>query len=369
MQTPMTCPMNDAFPRCAVLGSSCRLLQLEAQGPRPVWAVLDAARTRRFTGELTLGTSPRVVVWFDGGEAYVASRDGDAPIDEQLLAMGVISADDLAAGTVELGATRHLGRLFDRVPDLDRDRDRLELALELLTGDVLSEVADRVVDDVTVASYRHHPSGVVRWTKRPTVVVNQVTPFDEILHPPAEPATRPATRPAKVDVDAEIDETFLTDDSVRASEPILSWPTADFDVEMPPAPDPDEFTTVAVASKTDITSSRPFEDTDVAAAIPSTFDQPTIVWDIPTLPPVPADDESIGADTGLVMPAFDIGSILREVSEDGGSNDDDNNDDNDDDSLDITTVDEAVRAAVDAAVDAALPAGGLRRLIGGNRTP
>ena len=73
------------------------------------------------------------------------------------------------------------------------------------------------------------------------------------------------------------------------------------------------------------------------------------------------------------MPAFDIGSILREVSEDGGSNDDnnnnDNNDNNDDDPLDITTVDEAVRAAVDAAVDAALPAGGLRRLIGGNRTP
>ena len=57
--------MNDATPRCAVPGSACRLLQLETPGTRPVWAVLDAAGARHFTGEVVLLTEPRVVVHFD----------------------------------------------------------------------------------------------------------------------------------------------------------------------------------------------------------------------------------------------------------------------------------------------------------------
>ncbi len=164
--------MNEVFPRCAVPGSSCRLLQLEAPGARPVWAVLDAAGTRHFTGEITLHCAPTVRAWFNGGELYFAERDGDPGLAERLLAMGVLSADDLAAGSVQLGALTHLGRLFDRVPHLDRDH--VELALEILTGEVVGEIADHVVEEITIASYRHHPSGVVKWQKRPTVVITQV---------------------------------------------------------------------------------------------------------------------------------------------------------------------------------------------------
>lgn len=164
--------MNEVFPRCAVPGSSCRLLQLEAPGARPVWAVLDAAGTRHFTGEITLHCAPTVRAWFNGGELYYAERDGDAGLADRLLAMGVLGADDLAAGSVQLGAVTHLGRLFDRVPQLDRDH--VELALEILTGEVVGEIADHVVEEITIASYRHHPSGVVKWQKRPTVVITQV---------------------------------------------------------------------------------------------------------------------------------------------------------------------------------------------------
>ncbi len=164
--------MNEVFPRCAVPGSSCRLLQLEAPGARPVWAVLDAAGARHFTGEITLHCVPTVRAWFNGGELYFAEREGDPGLADRLLAMGVLSTDDLSAGSVQLGAVTHLGRLFDRVPRLDRDH--VELALEILTGEVVGEIADHVVEEITIASYRHHPSGVVKWHKRPTVVITQV---------------------------------------------------------------------------------------------------------------------------------------------------------------------------------------------------
>ncbi|CAB4585618.1 MAG: hypothetical protein F2534_17430 [Actinobacteria bacterium] len=170
--------MNDATPRCAVPGSSCRLLHLDTPGTRPVWAVLDAAGTRHFTGEITLHVDPSVRAWFQGGELYYAERDGDPSVAERLRAMDVLSDDDLSAGSVRLGEVVHLGRLFDRVPHLDRDR--VELALEILTGEVVGEIADHLVEEITVASYRHHASGVVRWQKRPAVAV--AAPAD-----PAEP--------------------------------------------------------------------------------------------------------------------------------------------------------------------------------------
>jgi hypothetical protein len=168
--------MNDATPRCAVPGSSCRLLHLDTPGTRPVWAVLDAAGTRHFTGEITLHVDPTVRAWFQCGELYYAERDGDPSVAERLRAMDVLSDDDLSAGSVRLGEVVHLGRLFDRVPHLDRDR--VELALEILTGEVVGEIADHLVEEITVASYRHHASGVVRWQKRPAVAVPA----------PAEPA-------------------------------------------------------------------------------------------------------------------------------------------------------------------------------------
>ncbi len=171
--------MNEVFPRCAVPGSSCRLLQLETVGARPVWAVLDAAGSRHFTGEITLHCQPAVRAWFNGGELYFAEREGDLGLAERLQAMNVLSADNLAAGSVRLGAVTHLGRLFDRVPHLDRDP--VELALEIMTSEVVGEIADHVVDTISIASYRHHPSGVVKWQKRPAVPMAPLTDDIEVI--------------------------------------------------------------------------------------------------------------------------------------------------------------------------------------------
>ena len=74
--------MNDTSPRCAGPGTACRLVQLETPGARPVWAILDAAGLRRFTGELTLASQPIVRAYFQDGEVYYAERDGDPAIGE-----------------------------------------------------------------------------------------------------------------------------------------------------------------------------------------------------------------------------------------------------------------------------------------------
>ena len=193
--------MNEVFPRCAVPGSSCRLLQLETVGARPVWAVLDAAGSRHFTGEITLHCQPAVRAWFNGGELYFAEREGDLGLAERLQAMNVLSADNLAAGSVRLGAVTHLGRLFDRVPHLDRDP--VELALEIMTSEVVGEIADHVVDTITIASYRHHPSGVVKWQKRPAVPMAPLTDDIEVIPAAHSAVTAPVEATPSVEAQHE----------------------------------------------------------------------------------------------------------------------------------------------------------------------
>ncbi len=221
----MTSVMNEVFPRCAVPGSSCRLLQLEATGARPVWAVLDAAGTRHFTGEITLHCQPVVRAWFNGGELYFAEREGDPGLADRLLAMAVLGPDDLAAGSVQLGAVTHLGRLFDRVPHLDRDR--VELALEILTGEVVGEIADHVVDDITIASYRHHPSGVVKWQKRPTVVITQVGADVDAAAQAHTTAPAPLPAPSSASLSVDLAPTAEDEALVAEYEASMATPVVD----------------------------------------------------------------------------------------------------------------------------------------------
>jgi len=193
--------------RCSVPGSTCRLLQLELPDPRPVWAALDAAGARHFTGELTLHFDPVVRVWFLGGEVYLAERDGDAPLAQRLVSAGVVTMDDLAAGVVRAADIEHLGRLFDRVPRLDRDT--IELTVELATATLLGEIADQVVPSLETGSYRHHPSGVHRWWQRgaiestratvaPSAISNSV--IDEVAALAARAAELPTLRVRSVPV-------------------------------------------------------------------------------------------------------------------------------------------------------------------------
>lgn len=161
--------MNASPPRCAVTGSSCRLLQLELPDARPVWAVLDAAGARHFTGTVSLQFEPNVRVHFLDGEVYFAEREHGPTIEQILLDADLVTPDQLASGVVEVQGTRHLGRLFDRVPGIDRDA--VELTVELLTATLLGEIADHTAPGVSIASYRHHVSGIQRWMQRPSTTV------------------------------------------------------------------------------------------------------------------------------------------------------------------------------------------------------
>jgi hypothetical protein len=140
------------------------LLQFEASEPRPVWAILDSAGARRFTGQVTLHLEPTVFTYFQDGEIYLAEREGDAPFAQRLIEYGVLSDTELEAGTVRLGGIQHLGRLFERVPSLNRDQ--VELALEVITSELVGEIADHTVLTTTIATYRHHPSGVNKWFRK-----------------------------------------------------------------------------------------------------------------------------------------------------------------------------------------------------------
>jgi len=153
--------MNDAVTLCAPSDDRCRLLDLDVEQSRPVWMMLDAARTRRFSGELTLDLDQVTRVYAERGAIYFAERDGDDNVIDRLVGLGVLSAADVIAGTVDLGGVPHLGRLFERVPGLDRDR--VSLAVEHMTAELLASIADLVVDSVEVRSYRHHSSGMVLW--------------------------------------------------------------------------------------------------------------------------------------------------------------------------------------------------------------
>jgi hypothetical protein len=140
------------------------MLQLDQPGPRPVWAVIDAARERQFTGELTLHFDPPVHVYAKSGEIHLVEREGDPSIEDRLVTQGLITPDELERGVVAVAGIRHLGRLFDRVPGLDRDA--IEISVDLYAAQALGEIAHLIVDQVTIANYRFHPSGLHHWWTR-----------------------------------------------------------------------------------------------------------------------------------------------------------------------------------------------------------
>ena len=131
--------------------------------PRPGWVVLDAARDHRFTGELTFDVTPGVRVYLERGVIYLAERVSDPSLGSRLVDAGSLSAVQLERGSVRIGPIEHLGRLFERVPDLDRHR--VIVTAELMTEECLGWLASQRVADVASAPYRHHESGMHQWSR------------------------------------------------------------------------------------------------------------------------------------------------------------------------------------------------------------
>lgn len=131
--------------------------------PRPGWVVLDAARDHRFTGELLFDTTPQVRVSFDRGTIYLAERLTDPSVGARLVDAGALTAGQLERGSVRVGDVEHLGRLFERVPDVDRDA--VVVTAEMMTDECVAWLAAQRVPEVSWVPYRHHSSGIHQWTR------------------------------------------------------------------------------------------------------------------------------------------------------------------------------------------------------------
>ncbi len=139
------------------------LFGLAGTFPRPAWVVIDAARDHRFTGEISFESTPTVHLYFDRGRIYLAERITDPSLGSRLIDAGVLNAAQLEHGTMRLGEVDHLGRLFERVPSVDRYA--VLVTSEMMTEECVSWLAGQQVPSVDVRPYRHHPSGVHRWDR------------------------------------------------------------------------------------------------------------------------------------------------------------------------------------------------------------
>ena len=129
--------------------------------PRPAWQVIEAARRRYLTGELTLPTTPATRIFLRDGLVYFAERSSDGTLPIRLMVEGVITREQMQHGTVIVNGVEHMGRLFDSDPSIDRAS--VELCVELFTDDVMISVANEVVPSYEMTLYRRHPSGIDRW--------------------------------------------------------------------------------------------------------------------------------------------------------------------------------------------------------------
>ncbi len=118
-----------------------RLLDVDGVWPRPGWMVLNSARESEFTGEVVFDSEPAVRVYLDRGKVYVAERVNDVPIEERLVAARALSRADLDIGALQVEGAIYLGRLFDRVPTVDRVM--VMTMTEVMTNETISWIESR----------------------------------------------------------------------------------------------------------------------------------------------------------------------------------------------------------------------------------
>lgn len=157
--------------------------------PRPAWQVIEAARRRYLTGELTLATTPATRIYLRDGMVYFAERTSDGALPIRLMVEGVITREQMQRGTVIVNGVEHVGRLFDSDPTIDRAS--VELCVELFTDDVMISVANTIVSGYELALYRRHASGIDRWYPHSVPVTGR----QENSPAAAASTTRAATAP------------------------------------------------------------------------------------------------------------------------------------------------------------------------------
>ncbi len=232
------------------------VLGLRASLPAPGWTVLDTAREQRFTGELRAHTDNGLEfhVYVDRGEVYCAERSTDPTLGIRLVEAGAINTAQLEYGMLRIGEIEHLGRLFDRVPSINRDA--VFVLNQLMTEETMRSMAARSITDVEATPYRHHPSGMHRWTTLD--LSRSPAPWGE-LPELALPAPAPDARP------------------VSDQEPAPAPAPAPAQTTAAPAPAPDDS---AAARPVPPTRERPDLQSDPAADL---FLDDVVQWDEPSM--------------------------------------------------------------------------------------
>jgi hypothetical protein len=127
----------------------------------PIWGFIAQLGRERFTGQADVGVDLRVELFATEGRVYFAQKPDDPPLGARFVATGVLTTEQLRNGSVKVGDTVSLARLFTRVPTIDRDA--VELMADRFTQQVLETVAHQPVGPVALHPFRHHPSGMQQW--------------------------------------------------------------------------------------------------------------------------------------------------------------------------------------------------------------
>jgi len=174
-------------------------------GGDPIWGFVALIGTERFTGEAAVGLDPRVRLFAVDGRIYFAEREGEASVGARLVSSGVVSSAQLAHGSVQIGDTSSLARLFHRDPSIDRDA--VELTIEMATEALLESIANRAVGMPEVFPLRHHVTGIHHWLRA------------------AAPASGSAAATAPPDEELAVEDAPVMEDT--AAEEAVEAPVAD----------------------------------------------------------------------------------------------------------------------------------------------
>ena len=250
-------------------------------GGDPIWGFVALIGTERFTGEAAVGLDPRVRLFAVDGRIYFAEREGEASVGARLVSSGVVSSAQLAHGSVQIGDTSSLARLFHRDPSIDRDA--VELTIEMATEALLESIANRAVGMPEVFPLRHHVTGIHHWLRA------------------AAPASGSAAATAPPDEELAVEDAPVMEDT--AAEEAVEAPVADAPIVEAPVVEEAHLIEAPVFEEAPVVEADAFEEAPVVVEAPVV--EEVVMDDSPT--PVEGEGTSVEGEGASVAdaPAFE----------------------------------------------------------------
>ena len=240
---------------------------------RPAWQVIDAARRQLLTGALSLATTPTTHVYLRDGHVYFAERSTDGGLGVRLLVEGVITRQQMGKGALLVSGVEHLGRMFQR--DASIDRHSVELCVELMTDDVLTSVANDVIDHYMMTMYKRHANGIDRWLPTRIEVITHIVEGSYLAEPDNTITAGPGPRRRAAHVAEPVaDESVIEPviEPVVESAPLVEAPT--FDEPTFHEPTLEDVIADAEIPDVDMAEPEPADHVAAALALAATFSEP-----------------------------------------------------------------------------------------------